>query len=163
MYREKLFRVLGIWLTPDANQSTSLMAAFLSDALLLFNCSLTGSLTSFGTTALRSTAVWGVRQEAYILPCFGSFERKCLPSFSVRLFCFFLLLALLFVQNVSLSWWMYCAVTTYLPALVWIRCFYVWLGGRELKGGKKKDWINTVYHVTYVTVYCNSLLELIKI
>lgn len=66
---------------------------------------------------------------------------------SAILFCafvrsFFLLLALLFVQNVSLSWWMYCAVTTYLPALVWICCFYVWGRGKETRdrnpGLKKK-------------------------
>lgn len=71
---------------------------------------------------------------------------------------------------------MYCAVTTYLPALVWICCFYVL--GREGEGQrteqqknlwfqkkkeKEKDLINTVKHVTYVTVYCNSLLEIIKI
>lgn len=60
---------------------------------------------------------------------------------------------------------MYCAVTTYLPALVWISCFYVF--GREGTGDKlwfkkKKYQIKTVYHVTYVTVDCNSLLELIK-
>lgn len=36
-------------------------------------------------------------------------------------------------------------------------------GGEGVERRKKKDWINTVYHVTYVTVYCNSLLELIKI
>lgn len=64
------------------------------------------------------------KRGGYIMPCSGSFQGKCLPSFSVC--SFFLLLALLFVQNVSLSWWMYCAVTTYLPALVWICCFYVW-------------------------------------
>lgn len=65
---------------------------------------------------------------------------------------------------------MYCAVTTYLPALVWICCFYVWGGGggegqwdRNPGLKKEKDQINTVYHVTYVTVDCNSLLELIKI
>lgn len=58
----------------------------------------------------------------------------------------FLLLALLFVRNVSLSWWMYCAVTTYLPALVWICCFSVffvviisWGGGGGGDGGEREQ------------------------
>lgn len=72
-----------------------------------------------------------------ILPCCGSFLGQNNNSnnkqtnktiyVSVLLCLFVLLLALLFVQNVSLSWWMYCAVTTYLPALVWICCFYVFV------------------------------------
>lgn len=53
----------------------------------------------------------------------------------------------------------------YLPALVWICCFYVLFfcfgGGTETLVKKKVK--NTVEHVTYVTVDCNSLLELIKI
>lgn len=121
-----------------------------SDPLLLCTCLPARSLTSFGSTTARVNSAWYCllrpNREVYIMPCFGSFQRKCLPSFSVPLFVFFLLLALLFVQNVSLSWWMYCAVTTYLPALVWICCFYVWVGKKGqgdrnpgLKKTKEKD------------------------
>lgn len=64
---------------------------------------------------------------------------------------------------------MYRAVTTYLPALVWICCFYVLFlcfGGRNRNPSlkkKEKKVKNIVKHVTYVTVDCNSLLELLKI
>lgn len=37
------------------------------------------------------------------------------------------------------------------------------ISGSKKKKEKEKDLINTVKHVTYVTVYCNSLLEIIKI
>lgn len=64
---------------------------------------------------------------------------------------------------------MYRAVTTYLPALVWICCFYVLFclfsgGGTETLVKKKNKKVkNIVKHVTYVTVDRNSLLELLKI
>lgn len=61
---------------------------------------------------------------------------------------------------------MYRAVTTYLPALVWICRFHVLFfcfGGGTETLVKKKKVENIVEHVTYVTVDCNSLLELIKI
>lgn len=61
---------------------------------------------------------------------------------------------------------MYCAVTTYLPALVWICHFYVLFfcfGDEQKSWLKKKKVKNIVEHVIYVTVDCNSLLELIKI
>lgn len=75
------------------------------------------------------------------------FKENVRRPFCVCLFVrsFVLLLALLFVQNVSLSWWMYRAVTTYLPALVWICCFYVFFfsfggtGGTGRIPGLKKE------------------------
>lgn len=50
---------------------------------------------------MRDTAFLGLRVKEYTMPCFSSVQTRRLPSFFVR--SFFLLLALLFVQNVSLS------------------------------------------------------------
>lgn len=98
----------------------------------------------------RSTFVWLISQKMSAI-----LLRLFVRSFFYLPYCSY--------KNVSLSWWMYRAVTTYLPALVWICCFYVLFWGRNRSPGlKKKKVTNIVEHVTYVTVDCNSLLELIK-
>lgn len=109
-------------------------------------CPLTRSLTSFASTAVAP------EENGFIMPCFWLISQKM----SAILFrSFFLLLALLFVQkkNVSLSWWMYCAVTTYLPALVWICCFYVFWGEKGTEGqrnpGLKRKKKMTIRSILY--------------
>lgn len=50
----------------------------------------------------------------------------------------------------------------YLLACAFTDLLFLCLGRGYKLGLKKEDQINTEYHVTYVTVDCNSLLELIK-
>lgn len=81
------------------------------------------------------TAFSRPEREGYIMPCFGSFQRKCLPSFSVCSFvCSFFYLPYCSYKTYRWVDECNCAVTTYLPALVWICCFYVRGGKRETAG-----------------------------
>lgn len=100
------------------------------------------------------------------MPCSGSFQRKCLPSFP-----FVLSSTCLIVRTKRIVELMNVLCCYYLLACACMDLLFLCLGGGGGEGQwdrnpglkKEKDQINTVYHVTYVTVDCNSLLELIKI
>lgn len=91
---KKLPAIVRVRPLPGTNHWTPLKAAFPSDPPLPRARPLTRSLTSFGSTAATVVQknTLGVisplrpEREGYIMPCFGSFQRKCLPSFSVRSF-----------------------------------------------------------------------------
>lgn len=83
---------------------------------------------SFASAAAIQCKIWALDftspKTEKMCNAFISLIKKLNVRHRSLLFSFFQL-ALLFVQNVLLSWWMYCAVTTYLPAFEWICCFYV--------------------------------------
>lgn len=147
---EGTHQIKRVWPPPGTNHSTRLKAALPSDPPFtvylptnekLYLVWVYSSNCCSEEYTLCENCLFRPKREEYIMPCFfvvfflAHFKENVCHPFP---FClFFLLLALLFVQNVSLSWWMYCAVTTYLPALVWICCFYVW-GEKGTEG--QKPW-----------------------
>lgn len=92
------------------------------------------------------------QREGSIMPCFWLISKK-MSAILLRLFVslfvclFFLLLALLFVQNVSLSWWMYCAVTTCLRLYGFaVSMFGGKKGRRDRNPGLKKKKISSILY-----------------
>lgn len=90
------------------------------------------------------------------------FKDICLPSFYIRLFV--LSSTCLTVRTKRIVELMNVLCCYYLLACACMNLLFLCLGwgGRGTETWFKKKKI-TVYHVTYVTVDCNSLPELIKI
>lgn len=139
---EKVPMVMRVWPPPGTHHSTPLKAAFPSDSPSLRTCPLTRSLTSFGSAA--ATVVqkntfhvilpFRPEREGYIMPCFGSFQRKCLPSFSVS--SFILSSTCLIVRTKRIVELMNVLCCYYLLACACMDLLFLCLGGKKGRGDR---------------------------
>lgn len=92
---KKVPTIMRVWPPPGTNHSTPLKAACPSYPPLLCTCQLMRSLTSFGFYSsnfcskeytLSDVGFSGLKEKDPLCLVFGSFQRKCLPSFCICLF-----------------------------------------------------------------------------